>query len=305
MRWNELTMSQKRDLIKIYVDNGITNLEEIRRHYNTINKPTDNNSTPICILNKIGVTKKYDEGGYTEESLEKRKAIYRRYDPVGGTGLISQGLYMLSGGNQSRGEENEYWKAYQGLSNAVPKMNPKAKTSWDDKIEAEKRANGELPSEFYGTTPRMDLNIQAIADTLNTGNIYRNYDKYIEEYPELPSKKRIKEIYETGKRVLENPNTWQQVDGDRTAIKKQYDSTTNESNPLGMLANFGMMWNPEEGVIYIHDTYDFTDLGKLFVGDRPREMKIRSRVSFDPKKGSKLLRNNLESYQDYPNPINF
>ena len=282
MKWDNLTMSQKQALMKIYVNNGVTNLDEIVNHYN-----------------------RFDEGGYTEESLEKRKAIYKRYDPTGGTGIISQGLYMLTGGNQAKGEENEYWKAYLGLDNNVSKMNPKAKTSWDDKIEKEKLANKELPSDFYGTTPRMDLNIQAIADTLNIGNIYRNYDKYVKEHPDLPSKNQIKEIYETGKRVLENPNTWQQVDGDRTAIKKQYDYTTNESNPLGMLANFGMMWDPGEKAIYIHDTYDFKNLGKLFVGDRPKEMKIRGKVNFNPKKGSKLLRNNMESYYDYPNPINF
>lgn len=35
-------------------------------------------------------------------------------------------------------------------------MNPNAKTEWDDAVEAEKLANGELPSEFYGTTPTMD-----------------------------------------------------------------------------------------------------------------------------------------------------
>ena len=74
---------------------------------------------------------------------------------------------------------------------------------------------------------------------------------------------------------------------------------------LGMLANFGMMWNPEEGVIYVHDTYDFPKFSRNFVGDRPKEMKIRGRINFDPKKGSKLLRNDLESFYDYPQPMTY
>lgn len=256
------------------------------------------------------IVKKYqgggptDEGGWSSKSRDTRESTAVRYDPAGGIGPISQGLYMLMGGNKSRGEENQFWRAYLGLDNNVPKMNPKAKTSWDDQVEAEKAAKGELPSDFYGTTPRMDLNIQAIADTLNTGNIYRNYDQYKKAHPKLPPKWLIEEMYTTGKKVLDNPNKWQQVDGDRSAIKREHEIITNEFNPLGMLANFGMMWNPDEGAIYMHDTYDFPKWARIFVGDRPKEMKIRSRINFDPKKGSKLLRNNMEGFNDYPDPIN-
>ena len=185
-----------------------------------------------------------DIGGYSSKSKLIRRIRRRLFDPAGGTGPISQGLYLIMGGNKSRGEENEYWKAYLGLDNAVPKMNPDAKTSWDDQIESDKISNGELPSDFYGTTPRMDLNIQAIADTLNTGKIVRDYEAYKAKYPNLPRKWEMEEMYNTGKRVLDNPNTWQQVDGDHTSIKKHLESSTNEMSPLGMLANFGMMWKP-------------------------------------------------------------
>ena len=283
--WEDLNMKDRAAMIRVAVKNGVTSLEEIRDKYN-----------------KFDDGGNLDEGGYSKESVENRKAIHKRYDPTGGTGLITQGLYMITGGNQARGEENEYWKAYLGLDNAVPKMNPNAHTSWDDKIEKEKIANGEMPSDFYGTTPRMDLNIQSIADTLNVGNIYRNYDKYKEKYPELPRKGIIENMYKTGKKVLENPNTWQQVEGDISAIKNRYNRVVNETNPLGMLADFGMMWKPEEGVIHVHDTYDFSPFERLFVGDRPKEMKIRSKIKFDPKKGSKLLRNNMEDFYSYPDP---
>lgn len=244
-----------------------------------------------------------EQGGWSEKSKTRRERRHRIYDPAGGIGPITQGVYMIMGGNKSRGEENEYWKAYLGLDNAVPKMNPNAKTSWDDNVEAEKVANGESPSDFYGTTPRMDLNIQAIADTLNTGKIVRNYDKYKEEFPQLPQKWVIEEMYKTGKQVLDNPNQWHQADGDRASIKRGHEYSTNEFNPLGMLANFGMMWKPKEGAIYMHDTYDFPKWARIFVGNRPKEMKIRSKIKFDPKKGSKLLRDNMEGFYDYPDPI--
>ena len=284
-RWSALSMSERADLMNMYITNGISDLKEIKKHYNSF------------------ATGGTTEGGWSEESLVQRSRRHRRYDPTGGLGPITQGLYILAGGNKARGEENEYWKAYLGLDNTVPKMNLKAKTSWDDKIEAEKIANGELSSDFYGTTPRMDLNIQAIADTLNTGKIYRDYDTYKKNNPELPKKWVIEEMYETGKRVLENPNTWQQVDGDDTGIKRGLELSTNESNPLGMLANFGMMWNPEENAIYMHDTYDFPIWSRLLVGNRPKEMKIRSKINFNPNKGSKLLRDNMQGFYDYPESI--
>lgn len=244
-----------------------------------------------------------NEGGWSDKSLDRRLDHHASLDPTNRINVLEQAVIMGSGGNRATGEEDQYWRAYLGLNNSVPRMNPKAKTSWDDQIEAEKVANGELPSDFYGTTPRMDLNIQAIADTLNTGNLYRNYDKYKEQYPELPAKWQIEEIYNTGKKVLDNPNTWQQVDGDRAAIKEKLDLTTNEENPLGMLAHFGMMWNPDEKAIYVHDTYDFPFLARTLIGNRPKEMKIRGRISFDPKKGSKLLRDNMKGFNDYPEAI--
>ena len=284
-RWSALSMQDRADLIKLYVNSGITNIGDIRNHYNSFE--TGGNT----------------EGGWSEESAEQRVRRYKRYDPTGGLGPITQGLYVLAGGNKAKGEENEYWKAYLGLKNNVPKMNPNAKTSWDDKIEAEKLANGEMASDFYGTTPRMDLNIQAVADTLNTGKIYRNYEKYKKKHPDLPSKRTIKRMYETGKKILENPNTWQQVEGDNVGVKNKLELSTNEQSPLGMLADFGMMWDPKKGALYMHDTYDFPKFSETFVGDRPKEMKIRSKIEFDPKKGSKLLRDDLSGFYDYPEPI--
>lgn len=56
------------------------------------------------------------------------------------------------------------------------------------------------------------------------------------------------------------------------------------------------MWSPDEGVLRVHDTYDFpsyvTKLSHIPI--RPKEMKIRGVVKYDPQKGSILLRDGLD-----------
>ncbi len=238
------------------------------------------------------------EGGYTS-STESREYVNASYDPALGFDPIS---WMFST-NRSKGEENEYWRAYLGLENEVPKMNPAAKTAWDDKVEAEKTAAGKLPSDFYGTTPRMDQMIQVVADTLNTGKLLRNYDEYKKEVPDLADRRTIEHMYNDGKRVMENPGKWTQVtEGPQFMLYDRIDPQTNEIAPLGMLADFGMMWSPDEGALRVHDTYDFPFYVRALsrIPQRPREMKIRGLVKFDPNRGSVLLRDGLDESKVEP-----
>ena len=242
-------------------------------------------------------------GGYTNTQLAKNSSIQGWYDPTGGLNFIN---YVLSQnfGNMARGEENEYWKEYLGLPSAVPLMNSNANTEWDKKIEQEKIAKGELASDFYGTTPRMDYNIQALADTLMLGEMVRNYEKYDQEY-NLPSIKSLTEAYEQAKTILNNPNKWTQVDGEIEVNNWPFNPNISESNPLGMLANFGMKWVPEENALYMHDTYDFPKKvhKRTEIPVRPKEMKIRSRISFDPTKGSWLLRSSDNYNTNIPSKV--
>ena len=229
-------------------------------------------------------------GGYTDEQLNKNYQIWKTYDPTGGLNFFNY-IASQNSGNLARGEENEYWKEYLGLNSAVPLMNSNAYTEWDKQIEAQKTQNGELTSDFYGTTPRMDYNIQALADTLMLGNMVRNYEKYDKMY-DLPHIETITQAYEQAKNILNNPNQWTFVDGEIPIGGYRYDSKTSETNPLGMLSHFGMKWVPEENALYMHDTYDFPNKVYTFtdIPVRPREMKIRSRINFDPIRGSWLLR---------------
>ena len=229
-------------------------------------------------------------GGYTDEQLNQNYQIWKMYDPTGGFNFFNY-VASQNRGNLARGEENEYWKEYLGFDSAVPLMNSNAYTEWDKQIEAQKTQNGELTSDFYGTTPRMDYNIQALADTLMLGNMVRNYAEYDKTY-DLPHIETITQAYEQAKNILNNPNQWILVDGEIPIGGYRYDSKTSETNPLGMLSHFGMKWVPEENALYMHDTYDFPNKVHKFtdIPIRPREMKIRSKINFDPTMGSWLLR---------------
>lgn len=237
-----------------------------------------------------------DEGGYTESywSRKNREAVHKSLDP---TMRFSPETLLF--GNNATGEEDQYWRAYLGLENSVPTMNKNAYTEWDKKVEAEKAKNKENLSDFYGTTPNMDLSLQAVADTLSLGKMSREYDKYSKEYRDLPSKRSIDALYQQAKRVMDNPGKWQQMYSDDHIIKSTPFEDDGEVNPLGMLAHYGMKWVPEENSLYVHDTYDFPWLARLAgkIKERPNEMKIRSKISFNPKKGSRLLRS-AKNYND-------
>lgn len=244
------------------------------------------------------------DGGYNQSTLNDRQELLKKWDPTGGFDAAS---WMASKffGNMANGEENEYYKTYLGLPNKVQPMKQGAQTNWDYQEKERKREAKEQPSDFYGTTPRMDYNIQAIADTLNTGRIVRNYDIYKQKEPSLPDKEYIERIYNSGKQVMENPSKWVQVEDGR-AIKQGYDKQLEESDPLGMLGKFGMRWEPNQKALYVHDTYDFPWKARAATGIlvRPREMKIRGRINFDPNRGSALLRDSLSGFNSkYPKPI--
>ena len=237
-----------------------------------------------------------DEGGWTESywSRKNREAAHNALDP---TMRFSPETLLVN--NAATGEEDQYWRAYLGLTNNVPAMNKNAHTEWDAQIEAEKKKNGEPLSDFYGTTPNMDLSLQAVADTLSLGKISREYDKYSKTYNDLPSKKTIDALYNQAKIVMDNPGEWQQMYSDKYIIKNTTAEDDGETNPLGMLAHYGMKWVPEQNALYVHDTYDFPWYARWAgkIKERPKEMKIRSKIGFNPKKGSKLL-HSAENYNN-------
>lgn len=241
-----------------------------------------------------------NNGGYSERDLVKNENLLKRWNPTGDFTIVNWFQDLLKG-NDASGEENNYYKTYLGLG-SLPPMNPNAQTEWDYEIEKQKEREGIAPSDFYGTTPIMDKNIQSVLDTLNLGKIVRGERPF--HYTEDIGTKEIKRMYEEGKRILENPNKWNQINFDEVKpLGYGYNEYTKEANPLGMFHKAGIKWVPEEKAIYVHDTYDFPNT--LFkpvrtvtgIKERPREMKIRGRVNFDPEKGSVLF-NEYDGYSE-------
>ena len=213
---------------------------------------------------------------------------------------------MLSGGNKSRGEEDQYWRAYLGLKNDLPTMSPDAQTEWDYTIEKQKKERGEPPSDFYGITPRISANIEAMLDTLNLGKIVRNYDVYKQKEPSIPSKKSLNFLYNQAVKILNNPEKWHKVNFDTAPIIKEdrnYIEEYGEENPLGMFRNAGVKYSNKDSAIYVQDTYDFPSFLRFISGipKRPREMKIRGKIDYNPLDGSFLLKNINDSLYNYKN----
>ena len=102
-------------------------------------------------------------GEWEKKNLERRERIQQRYDPS--YRFETQPIAMMTGGNKARGEEDQYWRAYLGLENDLPTMSPDAQTEWDYTIEKQKKERGEPLSDFYGITPRISANIEAMLDT--------------------------------------------------------------------------------------------------------------------------------------------
>ena len=232
------------------------------------------------------------EGGYSMP-VRTREAINRRWSPIVDVGLHGW-IYCIFHENRTNGELNEYWRAYLGLDNHVPKMDPEAKTEWDDLLEQQKIRRGLPPSEFYGTTDKMNQLVRMIADTLNLGRIVRDYDAYKRTCPGLAPLRTIRAMYRQGQWVMSHPDTWVQV-GKKVGsfqfkLNDWTDPATGEPISLGMLAQFGMKWSPTEGALLIHDTYDFPAFVTLFssIPVRPMEMKIRGRIDFNPETGCPL-----------------
>ena len=274
MDWDNLSMREKAVFIRHAVSQGVLDLDKIKNIYNS--------GGPV----------------YTTEQAWR---VYNSYDPSGGFNFSG---ISNSEGDHAKGEEDQYWKAYLGLPNNVPKMSSDARIPISTKEDIEARRRMDETSEYFGTTKKMDQNLQVLADSMNLGKISRNYLEYKRKYSELPEKSIIDNMYEISKEVLENPNKWTPIEeSSRGQFIIQEKMENNEKYPLGMLGDFNMMWVPESNSLYVQDTYDFPGwvrLASSFVGpklkDRDKTMRIRSRISFNPRNGSYLLRNNMKNY---------
>ena len=235
-------------------------------------------------------------GGYSDRQLSLNKQAAKQYDPTLGFDPISWGIYLFDPYNYAKGEENLFWNTYLGLAE-LPKAKPSAMWPGDPAIEKGKRIRGEEPSDFYSTTPRMDQMIQARLDTAGLKHVIDNYDDIQKKglYKGIADRETLLSLYNEAKNVLNNPDSIFYLHGEDGVRLNPEQYQVMESFPLGMLGDFGVMWDRKHNQIKVEDAYNFPGWVRFFSGNpgipkRPREMKIRANISLDPNKGSYLLR---------------
>lgn len=187
--------------------------------------------------------------------------------------------------------EEAYFKHYLNLGRDTTLI-----PDTDVRLEWDKDNGGN--SEYVGIPQPVARRVQSITDTLNTGKIYREYDKYIDKYPELPSKRMMKKIHETGKRILTSGK--EEPVHESMSVKYITRPGHFQENATGLeiFGRFNVKWDKENKTLQVYDTYDFPSeiTGKYTIPERKRPLRIRDKIKFDPEKGSFLLRNNMENY---------
>ena len=237
-------------------------------------------------------------GGYSDRQLVLNKQAAKQYDPTLGFDPISWGIYLYDPYNHAKGEENLFWNTYLGLVE-LPKAKSSAMWPGDPSIEKDKRLRGEEPSDFYSTTPRMDQMIQSRLDTAGLKYVIDNYDDIQKKglYKGIADRETLLSLYDEAKNVLNNPDSIFYLHGEDGVRLNPEQYQVMESFPLGMLGDFGVMWDRNHNQIKVEDAYNFPGWIRFFSGNpgipkRPREMKIRANINLDPNKGSYLLRSN-------------
>lgn len=189
--------------------------------------------------------------------------------------------------------EEAYFRHYLNLDRdkeLVP--DTQSRINWD-----KDNAGG---SEYVGIPQPVARRVQAIADTLNNGKIYREYDKYKSMNPDLPTQDKIGEIYKFGKTLLESNKGEQANESMSVKPIKRPNHIQSNATGLEILGDFGLRWDKDNNILKVYDTYDFPSwaTGKRRIPERKRPLRIREDIKFDPKKGSYLLRDNMKNYHE-------
>ena len=89
-RWSALSMQQRADLIKLYTSNGITNIKDIRNHYNSFDNGgyvEDLNSK--MLFNPIKQENTLVNKTYPKKYVEKPRAVNVEKD------LVAENLWHI------------------------------------------------------------------------------------------------------------------------------------------------------------------------------------------------------------------
>ncbi len=267
-------------------------------HNNKVTKPRKKYYGRDLSSEEVKIPSGWD---YVEDLSEvDRIGVYNRYNPSGTwlTEMFSRKENSLKPRPDNligTPEEEAYHAAYLGLSQDLIKPT-KAR---HPKGEPDKYKD----AEFVGTPREMDLRIQGVADTLNTGILSRmpkeQYEALRKKQPLLPEQERMQKTYRFGKEMLDNPGKVMQA-SETLSPMRQYSPHGDMYSGLGAFGGegvfsdnaggFGMMWNDKTNTIHSWDHFDYSLLERI-LGNMPNRRKplntFRSKVR--SKEGSVIL----------------
>ena len=239
----------------------------------------------------------------TENAPEyRRNLLYNRHNPSRNEATAIVDYLNLEGAHKPRPKslsgtpaEEAFYARYHYLpQDLIKSTNIRRPNGKDDNLK---------DAEFVTTTKGMDLRMQALADTLNLGKLARMspelYKKLQEKHEGLVDQEDLKKSYAFSKDLLDHPNVPKQAHED-LSIKKEKGADGGNYTGLGALRYYGMQWDDKDKQIYGWDSYNF-DWWQRLIGSMPareKSLEIRTKIPFDPTKGSKLLRDNLQYFDN-------
>lgn len=275
-KWESLSIKDKADLMKLYIKNGINNLEEIRSHYN-----------------------KFSTGGYTEEEGKKEAVVrtpedekvskltrsyYKEVNPLAGYPGFWDAL--------KHGANVILQMNYDKDSTAYPVTDMVADATWRKRLGLSYDEKY-LPSNEDGSVRLpLDRELEIPIDTNLLKSRINSNLKLSKKY-EKEGRSRRKEIvdwainedqaaldslrhtFKTGEPVVLNEQAY-----NSRALLKDGILSMPGSSPLNPLQNYTIQYNKDKDVMEYRDVYDFNGFDWIVPG---KSYKIKGEIPLKKK----------------------
>jgi hypothetical protein len=278
--WKDLSMKERAAMIKVAVNNGITNLDEIRNRYDEGGLV----DVGLNILKLFGVDKKYKKG---PEDKQYRENIYNMVNPMNAYPSSVADALVYKGIADDAMKDTTYkytrdiidessdaaWAKRLGLpyDETLLISNP------DSSVRLSKKLENEIPIDTVFLKNR-------IADN---ATLLRKYEERGVDTPERRQAIKLgmkydkdaldslRVTYKTGKPVVINEhsnNTRKWVNDGLAELKP---------SPLNLLQNYTVRYNKDTNEMEYYDIYDFNKFEDFVPGE---PFKIKGSIKLKGKK---------------------
>lgn len=275
-KWDSLSIKDKADLMKLYIKNGINNLEEIRNHYN-----------------------KFATGGYTEEEGKKEAVVrtpedekvskltrsyYKEVNPLAGYpgfwDAVAHGLNVF--GRRYKDTDSTAYNVTDMVADAT--WRKRLGLSYDEKylpsnedgsVRLPRDRELEIPVDTNLLKRRINANLKLLDKYKKQGNSTKQevVDWAIGE--DEAALNALRKTYKTGEPVVIN----EQAYNSRSLINNGEISLPG-SSPLNPLQNYTIQYNKDKDVMEYRDVYDFNGFDWAVPG---KSYKIKGEIPLKKK----------------------